>query len=210
MDDLRLIGFSGPPRSGKDTLGGLLEGILRQKHGVQTQVLALSLPMRLSVYAYLGLEYSVEHYEANKDTPMQVGGDKTTTIRNEMISLSESFVKPRLGHGWWGRALLNRATITSGVLIVTDMGFDSEVRVFEETLPCAWVHVHRAGHDFSKDSRDYVGKGTQLYNDEDPETAALRVYSRLVNRMGWSFDQTLGGYGRDGEPEYIDTRTIGS
>lgn len=110
MKTTYLIGLSGPPRSGKDTLGNLVAGILREKD-VPVEVHALSLPMRLAVYGMLGLEYSVEHYEANKDTPFTTGSGGVTTIRQEMISLSEDHVKPRLGNDWWGYALLNRTRL---------------------------------------------------------------------------------------------------
>lgn len=184
MGKLRLVGFSGPPRSGKDTLAGMLADHLRHR-GVPAEVHALSLPMRLSVYGLLGLTYTPEHYEAHKDNPIRVEGDRQTTIRQEMIALSEHHVKPRLGHGWWGRALLNRVTIPAGVIVVSDMGFPSEHDVFEESMECAWFHVHRDGHDFSNDSRGYVGKGSRLYNNGEPGTEALRALGRLLNQHGW-------------------------
>lgn len=188
MSSLRLIGLSGPPRSGKDSIGYALADILREKTSSQVEVHALSQPMRLAVYGYLGLSYSEDHYEANKDKMIVLDDPgKVTSIRHEMISLSEHHVKPRLGHGWWGRALLNRVTIPEGVIIVTDMGFDAERAVFEETMPCAWVHVHREGKTFEGDSRKYVGKGTKLYNDTTVEDAAARLYGRLVNQLGWAF-----------------------
>lgn len=185
MSSLRLIGLSGPPRSGKDSIGYALADILREKTSSPVEVHALSQPMRLAVYGYLGLFYSDEHYEANKDRPIQLSSGKTTTIRHEMISLSEHHVKPRLGHGWWGRALLNRVQITEGIIIVTDMGFHAEHDVFTETLDCAWVHVHREGKTFEGDSRKYIGRGTQLYNDTTIDEAAHRLYGRLVNQLGW-------------------------
>lgn len=189
MKGLYLIGLSGPPRSGKDTLGNLVAGILREK-GVPVEVHALSLPMRLSVYGMLGWNYSEEHYEKNKDREFTILRDgRVTTLRKEMISLSEDHVKPRLGHGWWGAALLNRKTIDTGVIVVTDMGFDSEHDVFVESIGkahCAWIHVHREGHDFSNDSRNYVGKGCHIHNDDDPMTEARRIYGRLVNQYHWS------------------------
>lgn len=184
---LRLVGFSGPPRSGKDTLGNMLADILREQ-GITVEVHALSLPMRLAVYAYLGWEYSDEHYEANKDRRFATIHGRQTTVREEMIALSESHIKPRLGHGWWGNALFNRTKLADGVIIVTDMGFRAEYDVFNELLgapQCAWVQVHREGHDFSGDSRKYVGTGCPIYNDGDPMTEARRIYGRLLNQYHW-------------------------
>lgn len=192
MVDLRhthLVGLSGPPRSGKDTLGNLLATILRD-HGVPVEVHALSIPMRLAVYGMLGGEYTLEHYEANKDALFTTESGRHTTIRQEMIALSEHHVKPRLGNGWWSRALLNRTTLEyGGVIIVTDMGFAAEHDVFAATFGgdrCAWFHLTRPGTDFSQDSRNYVGEGSLIHNSGDPETEARRIYGRLVNQHGWS------------------------
>lgn len=184
---MKLIGFSGPPRSGKDTLGNLLANILRDDNlFLNIEVHALSLPMRLAVYGMLGLEYSVEHYEANKDYEFDVPGEmRFTTIRQEMIALSEKHVKPRLGHGWWGRALLNRVTPGTNVVIVTDMGFEAEQLVFEAECECEWIHLYRNGCDFSKDSRSYVGKpSVTVGNNADPDVCANTIFYALNAR--WS------------------------
>lgn len=187
---LKVVGFSGPPRSGKDTLGNLLAAYIRSRD-VYTETQALSTPMRHAVYAMLGLTYTRQHYEANKDKPFTIpGGRGETTIRAEMISLSEHHVKQRLGEGWWANALLNRIEIQAGVLVITDMGFHAEVEVFEDKFGpenCCWVQVHREGCTFAHDSRKFVGKdrATVIYNDDAPSTGANRVLGRLLNQFGW-------------------------
>lgn len=180
---VKLVGFSGPPRSGKDTLGNLLADMIRDDNQfARVEVHALSLPMRLAVYGMLGLTYTVEHYEANKDYEFDVPGEmRFTTIRQEMIALSEKHVKPRLGHGWWGRALLNRVTPGTEIIIVTDMGFDAEHDVFMGEADCEWIHLERKGCDFSKDSRNYVGKPTlKVENNGDPELSAFHIHAALT------------------------------
>lgn len=187
VDGIYLVGLSGPPRSGKDTLGGLLARILRNKD-VPVEVHALSLPMRLAVYGMLGLDYNLGHYEANKDSTLETEDGGLTTIRQEMISLSEKHVKPRLGKGWWGQALLNRVRLSKGVVIVNDMGFPEEEDVFVDTFGperCTQFHIYREGHTFEGDSRSYVGEGSPIYNNAWPETEARRMYGRLVNQRGW-------------------------
>jgi len=180
-----LVGISGPPRSGKDTLAQLVRRHFVNAK-VRTQVHSLSLPMRLAVYGMLGLEYSPEHYEANKDYEFDLPGEQRfTTIRREMISLSEDHVKPRLGHGWWGRALCNRVTPGTQLVIVPDMGFDSEREVFDTTLTdCLWIHLQRDGKDFSGDSRSYVGNGPRVRNNRSPEVAADRIITHIQEK-GW-------------------------
>lgn len=184
-----LIGLSGPPRSGKDTLGNLVRDALISRQ-TPAECLALSLPMRHAVYGMLGMAYSDAHYDRHKDDTFTVGHGRTTTIRQEMIALSEHHIKPRLGHGWWARALINRMRLPKGgVLIITDMGFAAEHDTFVEEFGaenCAWFHIHRNGHDFSNDSRSYVGKGSNIYNNDNPTAEALRIVGRLLNQHHWS------------------------
>lgn len=190
-----LIGLSGPPRSGKDSVGVALAKIIRARHPVTVCVRALSMPMRKTIYAMIGKEYTLEHYETTKDVPLPELGGKT--IRQAMIALSEEHVKPLYGAGFWGRALLNTLPMEGGtrVIIVTDMGFDAEVDVFVEAFGadhCLWPQIVRPHHDFTNDSRSYVGRPDQrvaIINEGesvDQLTAAAEcIYSRLTDPFHW-------------------------
>lgn len=190
-----LIGLSGPPRSGKDSVGVALAKIIRERHPVTVCVRALSMPMRKTVYAMIGKDYTLEHYETTKDVPLPELGGKT--IRQSMIALSEEHVKPLYGIGFWGSALLNTLPIEGGtrVIIVTDMGFDAEVEVFVEAFGaenCMWPQIVRPHCDFSGDSRGYVGRPdqrTSIINEgetlDQVTTAAERVYSRMLDQFRW-------------------------
>lgn len=187
-----LIGFSGPPRSGKDTLAKQLAAIIEDTHGIQPQLLACSTPMREVVYAMLGRPYDELHYDLHKDDPQDMFSG--ASIRQEMIRLSEEHVKPRFGDQFWGRSLLNRMwEPVPDVVIVTDCGFDAEVGLFTTTFGfdnVVYPQIVRPGTDFSNDSRSYVGtpdRITSIINDEDIETAARRLYGRLTNIFGWDF-----------------------
>lgn len=191
-----LIGLSGPPRSGKDSVGVALAKLILERHPVNVCVRALSMPMRKAVYGMLGIEYSLEHYETQKDMPRpELGGE---TIRQAMIALSECHVKMRYGHGFWGEALLNTLPMElapSRVVIVTDMGFDAEVEVFVEALGaenCMWPQITRPGCSFAGDSRSYVGRTEQrvaIVNEgetlEQVTAAAERIYQRMKAELGW-------------------------
>lgn len=189
-----LIGLSGPPRSGKDSIGYALAKIIADRHPVHVCVRACSLPMRKAVYAMIGMDYSLEHYETTKDVTLpELGG---STIRQAMIALSEEHVKPRYGHGFWGSAVLNSLPMEhQRVVIVTDMGFDAEVKVFEEAFGpehCLWPQIVRPGCDFSNDSRGYVGNldyRTTIINEgeslDQVQTAAQRIYGRMLNQFHW-------------------------
>lgn len=184
---IRLVGFSGPPRSGKDTIAGHLSSRLAFR-GNKTQILAHSTPMRMAVYAYLGLSYSDEHYHENKDIPIDVGHGRQTTIRREMISLSESHVKARFGHDWWGHNLINRIDISDGIVLVTDMGFQAEHDLFMDAFGpenCAWMHLYRDGTSWDGDSRSYVGKGSMVLNNHSPDGAATYISYLLRDVYKW-------------------------
>lgn len=190
-----LIGLSGPPRSGKDSVGVALAKIIRDRHPVTVCHRALSMPMRKTIYAMIGKDYTLEHYETSKDIPMGELGGKT--IRQAMIQLSEEWVKPAYGQGFWGHALLNTLPMEGGVrvIIVTDMGFDAEVEVFVEAFGaenCMWPQIVRPHCDFSGDSRGYVGRPdqrTSIINEgeslDQVTTAAGRIYSRMLNQFHW-------------------------
>ncbi len=192
-----LIGISGPPRSGKDTLGAVLAAAIEDRFEVQPQVMQQSLPMRHMIYALMGMEYSLLHYEQNKDVP-QVSLDGTT-IRQAMIAISEEHVKPRYGKGQWARAAINRRWISNPkVMIVTDMGFEEEVDVFEKHFgraSCMWPQLKRPGHSFDNDSRSYVGTPSRAFMLDNPGigprggmdffAAASRTICDAIDDWGW-------------------------
>lgn len=187
-----LIGFAGPPRSGKDTIGGALAALIEDRHGIQPQLLACSTPMREVVYSMLGITYDAGHYHEHKDIPQAVFGGKT--IRQAMIALSEDHVKPTYGHGFWGTSLLSRCwDPLPRIVIVTDVGFMAEVDVFTEAYGLentVYPQLSRVGCTFEGDSRSYVGapgRTTTIINDDDVQTAAGRIYGRLLNQFHWDF-----------------------
>lgn len=185
---MKIIGFSGPPRSGKDTLAKYLAARLVTTLGLRTEIISLSLPMRLTVFAMLGLPYNPEIYEASKDNLIALPEGRKTTIRQEMIALSEQHAKPRLGQDCWARALERRIEPSKDVVLIPDMGFKVEHDFFMDTFGsqnCYWVHVYRDGKDFSNDSRGYVGEGSPIHNNGDPDDEARRIYSRLLNQKKW-------------------------
>lgn len=188
-----LVGISGPPRSGKDSVGYVLARLLKDRHRITVAVRSLSMPMRQTVYMMLGLPYSLEHYENNKDVPLDDLGGKT--IRQAMIALSEDHVKPSYGHGFWAKSLIHSVPAEAHVVIVTDMGFDVEVEVLREHYGaerCVWPQVTRPGTSFENDSRSYVGDPdyrTTVINEGDNldqiEVCAGRIYGRLLNQFAW-------------------------
>ena len=184
------IGFSGPPRSGKDTIAQYLAALIEDKHGIQPQLLACSTPMREVVYAMLGRPYDGVHYERHKDDPQPAFAGRS--IRQAMIALSEEHVKPAYGHDFWGHSLLARRwEPRPRILIVTDVGFDAEVGVFTNEYGVdnvVYPQITRPHTTFEGDSRSYVGtkdRITAIINDDDIGVAASRLYGRLLNQFAW-------------------------
>lgn len=192
-----LIGLSGPPRSGKDTLATAIQLELTNRFEIGSQIIALSMPMRHTVYAMLGRVYEQTHYEENKDVPNDALGGKT--IRQAMIALSEQHVKPVYGDGFWGRALIGHIRSPyPWVVIVSDMGFQAEVDVFVEEFGsdnCLWPWLRRPGHSFAHDSRRYVGESDRVVRLDNPgidgdlffRAAAERVVDAAVEMCHWNF-----------------------
>lgn len=189
-----LIGISGPPRSGKDTLAKAIKAAMELRLGLSVQLVTLSTPMRAAVYGMMGLQYSLEHYEAHKDDPQAILGG--SSIRDAMIALSERHVKPHYGKFFWARAAVNSFFPDADIVVITDMGFAVEVEAFERHCGkqrCMWPQLIRPGHDFSRDSRSYVGnpdRSTLLMNDGlNPgffPAAALQTID-IAERWGWNF-----------------------
>lgn len=190
---VRVIGLSGPPRSGKDSIGAVLVDRLRYRFpGVVVIQRALSTPMRMAVYGMLGLTYSVRHYENEKDTPRpELGGQ---SIRQAMIQLSEDHVKPRYGPEYWTRALINTIPPDARMVVVTDMGFDPEVETLTRqfgSLNCLWPQISRPGATFDGDSRGYVGEFGRRFavinEGEDPAeiTACAETIIFRMREFGW-------------------------
>ncbi len=192
-----LLGIGGPPRVGKDTLGAALHTHLEDRFGVVAQIMQQSLPMRHMVFTLMGLDYSLVMYEREKDVPQPALAGRT--IREAMIALSEQHVKPLYGKGQWARAALNRRWVSNPkVMIVTDMGFEEEVDVFEEHFGrdnCLWPQLERPGHSFALDSRSYVGHPSNVIPLDNPGigarggadffAAAARTIGDVIEQRGW-------------------------
>lgn len=192
-----IVAFNGPPRSGKDTLAEMLAEKL-DAEGVTLPVKfeSLSLPLRDIAYAMVGLNYAAapETYEDFKQARFeQFGG---VTGRQLMIDVSEKFIKPTYGIDSFPKMLLERNWGFPGILLVRDSGFQLEVETMTQAVGLQnirIVQVHRPGTTFEGDSREWVfpelGREFHRVNNngtlEDLRVEAGRVYSRLVNNLGW-------------------------
>lgn len=189
-----VIGISGPPRSGKDTLAN----VLTTGFSLAAQRMSLSTPMRHAIYAMLGKDYTETDYETRKDMVQeQLGGQ---TIRQAMIALSEEHVKPRYGEDFWARSTISAVMQLHDrpqLLVIPDMGFDEEVEALEDAFGadnCMWPHLSRPNHSFRGDSRGYVGRPERVVPLHNPgvdgaaffHAAAMKVMT-IADVWGWKF-----------------------
>jgi hypothetical protein len=156
-----IIGFNGPPRSGKDTVATALAALL-DSEGINilpVHKLALAATMRDGAAAILGMNLTDRQYAEIKDVPLELLGGKS--FRRFMIDMSEVFVKGVYGRDFWSRLMYHRNKSwwngKPAILIVTDIGFSDEVQFFcEHSRLYLNVRIDRPGCDFSLDSRNYV------------------------------------------------------
>lgn len=189
-----IVGFNGPPRSGKDTMARMLaEHMDSQGVTLPIKEVSLSMPLRRIAYAMVGCEgrpLDGKFYEDFKTTHFSAFG---RTGRELMIDISEKFLKPSYGQAIMANLLIQELGSFPGVVLVRDTGFQVEVdelvRFVGPDNFCV-AAVGRAGCDFRGDSRELVAHRHRgvFHNDgtlDDLRAEAGRLYGRLVNQMGW-------------------------
>lgn len=195
-----IVGFNGPPQSGKDTLAQMLAEHMDQQ-GITSPVFLTSLSMPLREIAYcmvgvVGKQLEGEDYELFKKTLfskpfMRLG-------RQILIDISEKFVVPTYGPDAMVQLLLRNYEMlrdTNAVLLIRDCGFQRELNPLIDAVGpdnLVLIRVERPYTDFGNDSREWVvnplGRTWEIDNNQDLDhlrTEAGRIYGRLVNQCGW-------------------------
>lgn len=208
-DSMYILGFNGPPHSGKDSIALAVESILEGVYEFDGYVMSLAWPMREIGMRLLGMppESNESYAEAKEkghqlfeqkimnmtvDPPVQYA-TQWDNLRQFMIWMSEQAIKPRYGYDFWARKLRVDADFIWGdncVLLVPDIGFTSEIDFFEADVGTAnvlIVQTHREGCDFAKDSPDWCfakSYNFDLYNNSTIEWAAQQIVAKIIN-IGW-------------------------
>jgi hypothetical protein len=187
-----IVGFNGPPRSGKDTAAQMFLEHLDGRVTIPSCMRSLSTPMRNRAFGALCLPYNGEHYEQIKDQPLsQLGG---MTLRQFMIADSEEFMKPKFGKDIWNQLLCESlAGIPSALVVIPDFGFQHEPDFMMARYSpnrVVMVQISRDGRTFASDSRTYVTADRNMAIENngtlgDLHTEVVRLYGRLVNQLGW-------------------------
>lgn len=200
-----IVGFNGPPESGKDSLAEGLMAKIEDLHNIPTRVESLSFPLRSIAYAMVGWQGELDgpDYARFKRTVFPAFG---VNGRQLMIDVSEDFLKTKYGTTIMARLLLDRLAGFQGLVLLRDSGFQIEVNPLVDAIGSANFYIarcHRPGKTFEGDSRESVfhpyrlqkpnGSDVSLdgdyYNDESEfiwkTDAAAELYGVLTHNLGW-------------------------
>ena len=197
-----IVGFNGPPRSGKDSIAQAVRTLVDNDCTIPTHLDHLARPMRQMAMSLCGLDPNDFHlYTVEKDKPRKLLQSAATghedSIRRLMIRTSEEFIKPQYGQDFWGRKLVSDhpwlAAGLPGILFVPDIGFPAEVSVFDSLFPgvktlivqvtredTTWVGDSRVRCEGQRNTAEIVNNGTILQ-------AAEWLYDHMTRFMGWDF-----------------------
>src|SRR5690349_5487301 len=98
---ITFVVLNGPPRSGKSTAAKyILDGLLAKSYKVNTDSFAA--PMK----HFIATTMAEQYHNLQKDVPIaELNG---YSVREFLIDLSESYIKPRYGDDFFGRMLFYR------------------------------------------------------------------------------------------------------
>lgn len=140
---MHVVLLNGPPRSGKDTIGGMLD--------IPSRKFAFPILM------FLEDAFGICIDDCEKDAPHENLFGRTP--REVAIAFSEKFCKPLFGMDYFGRSALqhckNMQELRCQLAVFTDSGFSQEAAVLAEHFPCLQVRLFREGRTFLGDSRSY-------------------------------------------------------
>lgn len=167
-----IVLFNGPPRSGKDSAAKFLQ---EYGHAIGRPAArhSMSDDLKQRTHAFFQphmRDIGPQYFENVKDTPHDFF--RGMTPRQAYIWMAEEVIKPKFGKDFFGKVLtewcdwqilqVNKKRSRAFALCETSTGF-----AYELAPLWAWcasnachrvklVRIHRLGHDFSNDSRQYI------------------------------------------------------
>lgn len=168
---MKIICVNGPPGSGKDTVGTLLNEIYG---GVQ--IVKFAGPMDDIVMNMLGMDketFQIYRNEKKEEKLIQWGCH--VTMRELLIRISEGLIKPCFSKIWFAEQCAQRVIKLEGYnqpIVITDSGFQYEFDHFKECLKdfadIRLIQLTRKGCTFDNDSREPVSDGENtIYINND-------------------------------------------
>lgn len=174
MDHTRkkVVLFNGPPGVGKDTAVSIAKSFLTGAYGAGQLIgyrpvsMKFADPLKQAAHALLGIPYSCDYYEKEFGNAWKNGPQPEffgQSPRAVYISLSESFAKETFGIQVFGQVAARRVALekSANVFLFSDSGFTDEALPIIKLVGVENVYVvelSRPGHDFSGDSRGYIGE----------------------------------------------------
>lgn len=161
---MKAIFLNGPPGSGKDTAGRILQQRFNQApHKVVLHKFAE--PLKKAVHALFDLpaEDAPEAIDRKglKDTPIDASLFPHLTYRKAYIDMSEEFAKRLYREDFFGHIACNSILKKNwgNIHVFTDCGFAAETVPIIEALDrhnCLLIRLSRPGHDYVGDSRSDI------------------------------------------------------
>lgn len=176
----RIFCINGPAGSGKDTLGEIIRDLLT-KPTYSPVMDKFAAPIEEALHGLLketdyGYKFRRWRHDPMRKEQEFIWG---MTIRELMIKFSEEFIKPVAGNDAFAQLAVERAIKThlhydapmDEYIIYTDTGFQSEFDAYCRALKSTWpnaeinlIQIHRTGHTFEGDSREWVIANDQTDN----------------------------------------------
>lgn len=194
----RVIFLNGPPHSGKDYAGRLLQR--RYVDKLRARTLSIAEPLKEAVHRLCGIDKSTSWIESKhpnyKDEPTDIFfGNKA---RELYIEMSENFGKPWFGPEFLGHVAVRKIMSPESACslwIITDPGFLYETTVIAEAVRatnCLQVRLERHGTSFDGDSRSYWShpriRSIDVFNPAPWPTPTVRDELLMYHEL---FNQTL-------------------
>lgn len=169
---MKIILLNGPAGSGKDAAAELL------KREIGGHIVKFAAPLKAAAVAicFEGNwkafnEFDLDQSKKIEPRPEFFG----VSCRQFQIDVSEKFMKPTYGVDVFGKTLATKINYLKdlgeeGPYIVSDSGFVPEAEVLVRTFGAenvVLIRLHREGHDYSGDSRDYVNLDHLLVSSYD-------------------------------------------
>ena len=152
-----VIILNGPPGTGKDTIA---EGLVRA-HGNKIEHMQFKSQLFKIALLVSGIpedEWNARYScQQTKNLPWELLGGLSQ--RQFMIRISEEWCKPTFGKNYFGLiAAREVAKSDKPIIVFSDGGFVEEIKelLASNNIKLLVVHLHRDGHTFDGDSRDYI------------------------------------------------------